>query len=229
VPRLGRLPCPVAAGIALGAAAALKAIAWPALLVVGVLFAARSGRGAAGRFAAAAAAVLAVIAGPFLVLQPRDLIENTIAFPLGLTKAHSLAASPLPGHLIASTGQAGHLAVVALMLAAAMGIGVAVIVRPPRTVVSAAAYVALTLTALFTLAPATRWGYFVYPIGIGCWLWLSGLAQPRSIWPLRSLPCPAAGGSSAPAARSAQENSPVSVEAAGAALSGSRYARLTEK
>jgi hypothetical protein len=30
------------------------------------------------------------------------------------------------------------------------------------------------LTAAFVLAPATRWGYFVYPAGIGCWLLLSG-------------------------------------------------------
>jgi hypothetical protein len=136
----------------------------------------------------AAVAVLAVIVGPFLVIQPRDLIENTIAYPLGLTKAHSPAASPLPGHLLASTGQAGHLAVVALMMAAAVGIGFALMVRPPRTVVSAAGYLALTLTALFTLAPATRWGYFVYPIGIGCWLWLSGLVQPRG--QLRRTPQP---------------------------------------
>jgi len=178
---------PVAAGLVLGAAAALKATAWPALLIVGVLFLARDGRGAAGRFAAgrfaagrfaaAAAGVLAVVVGPFLVIQPRDLIENTIAFPLGLTKAHSPAASPLPGHLIAATGSAGHTAVIALMAAGAVGICVALVIRPPRSAVSAAGYLALTLTMLFVLAPATRWGYFGYPIGIGCWLWLSGAAS----------------------------------------------------
>jgi len=167
---------PVMAGIVLGAASALKATAWPALLVVGVLLAAR------GRFGAAAAAVLAVVAGPFLLIQPRDLFDNTIAFPLGLTKAHSPAASPLPGHLLAATGQAGHLAVIALMASAALGIGVALLVRPPRTVVAAAGYLALVLTLLFMLAPATRWGYFVYPLGIACWLCLSGLVQPASAW-----------------------------------------------
>ena len=180
--RPGRLPPPVAAGIVLGAAAALKATAWPALLVVGVLFAVRDGRGAVVRFAACAAAVLAAVVGPFLAIQPRALIENTIAFPLGLTKAHSPAASPLPGHLLAATGPAGHLAVIVLMALAAAGTGVALLTRPPRTAVSAAGYLALTLTLLFTLAPATRWGYFVYPLGIGCWLWLSG----RLRWPGRS-------------------------------------------
>jgi hypothetical protein len=167
-----RFPGPVAAGLVLGAAAALKATAWPALLIVGVLLAVRPGRRAIFQFAAAAVAVLATVVGPFLVIQPRDLVENTIAFPLGLTKAHSPAASPLPGHLLAATGPAGHLAVVALMALSAAAIGGALLIRPPRTVMPAAGYLALTLTTLFTLAPATRWGYFVYPIGIGCWLWI---------------------------------------------------------
>ena len=159
-----------AAGVVLGAAATLKATAWPALLVAMVLFAARDGGRAAARFTAAAGAVLAVVVGPFLVVQPRDLVENTIAFPLGLTRAHSPAASPLPGHLLAATGEAGHLAVIGLMVVAAIGIAVAMRWRPPRTAVGAAGYLALILTLLFALAPATRWGYFVYPLGIGCWL-----------------------------------------------------------
>jgi hypothetical protein len=170
-----RLPSPAWAGIALGAAAALKATAWPALLIVGVLFLARDGRGAAARFATAAGAVLAVVVGPFLVVQPADLAVNTIGFPLGLTRAHSPAASPLPGHLLAATGPAGHLAVIALLAAAAVGLGVLLVVRPPRNAVTAAGYLALALTMLFLLAPATRWGYFIYPASIGCWLGMSGL------------------------------------------------------
>jgi hypothetical protein len=153
---------PAWAGVVLGAAAALKATAWPALLIVGVLFLVRDGRGAAARFAGAAAAVLAAIVGPVLVIQPRDLITNTIAFPLGLTSAHSPAASPLPGHLIAAAGPAGRLAVIALMVAGAAALGVLLVTRPPRTAAAAGAYLALALTMLFTLAPATRWGYFVY-------------------------------------------------------------------
>lgn len=174
-------PCPAWAGAVLGAAAALKATAWPALLVVGMLFAARDGRKAAGVFTAAAAAVVLAVAGPFLAIQPGALIENTIAFPLGLTKAHSPAASPLPGHLLAATGPAGHLAVIALMVAAAAAIGAGLLLRPPRTLVQAAGYLALILTMLFTLAPATRWGYFVYPLGIGSWLWLSGSVGAGSV------------------------------------------------
>jgi phosphatidylinositol alpha-1,6-mannosyltransferase len=174
-PDLRRPPSPAWAGIALGGAAALKATAWPAVLIVGVLFLARDGRGAAARFAAAAGAVLAVVVGPILVIQPADLAVNTIGFPLGLTRARSPAASPLPGHLIAAIGPAGHLAVIALLAAAAAGLGVLLVVWPPRNAVSAAGYLALALTMLFLLAPATRWGYFIYPASIGCWLGLSGL------------------------------------------------------
>ena len=186
-PGVRRQSAPAWAGLALGAAAALKATAWPALLIVAVLFLARDGRAAAARFAAAAAAVLAVVVGPFLLLQPRDLIANTVDFPLGLTSAHSPAASPLPGHLIAATGQAGRLAVIALMAAGAAAVAVLLVRRPPRTAAAAAAYLALVLTILFTLAPATRWGYFVYPLAIACWISLSRRtatpprpAQPRA-------------------------------------------------
>ena len=184
---------PAWAGVALGAAAALKATAWPALLIVGVLFLVRDGRGGAARFAGAAVAVLAALVGPVLVIQPRDLITNTIAYPLGLTSAHSPAASPLPGHLIAATGPAGHLAVIALMVAGAAALGILLVTRPPRTAAAAGACLALALTMLFTLAPATRWGYFGYPVGIGCWLWLSSRIPGRPSSPSRvekvPLPC----------------------------------------
>ena len=33
---------------------------------------------------------------------------------------------------------------------------------------------AIGLTLMFMLAPASRWGYFVYPAGLLGWLWLSG-------------------------------------------------------
>jgi hypothetical protein len=182
-PDISRSPCPAWAGVVLGAAAALKATAWPALLIVGVLVLARDGRAAAARFAGAGAAVLAVVVGPVLLIQPGDLVANTIAFPLGLSRAHSPAASPLPGHLIAATGPAGHLAVIALMAAGAAILVVMLVARPPRTATAAAGYLALTLAAAFTLAPATRWGYFVYPLAIACWLRLSGLVSRRPSGP----------------------------------------------
>jgi hypothetical protein len=183
---------PALAGIVIGTAASLKATAWPALLIVAVLFAVRDGRTAAARFTAAAAAMLALMVGPFLLIQPADLISNTISFPLGLTKARSPAASPLPGHLLAATGPLGHRAVIILLAATAVAFLIALAMRPPKTAAGAAVYLALILTTLFTLAPATRWGYFTYPAVILTWLWLSQARVPaRAPDPCTpSEPCP---------------------------------------
>ena len=185
--RAGPVPVPgVAAGLALGGAAAMKATAWPALLIVGVLFAVRDGTRTAGRFAVTALAVMAVTAGPILATQPAALIQNTVMFPLGLTRAVSPAASPLPGHLLAATGPAGHTAAIALLVTAACVLVAVLVRRPPRTLAAAGWFLVLALTVMFALAPATRWGYFVYPLGIGAWLVLGragltvrGLTAPR--------------------------------------------------
>jgi hypothetical protein len=185
--RAGRvtLTSPLWTGAVLGVACTMKATAWPALLIVGLLLRGRDGPAAAARCAAGAAVVLAVVVGPFLLVQPADLAVNTIAFPLGLTTARSPAASPLPGHLLAATGQAGHLAVIALLGATVAALGALLAARPPRTAFGAAKYLAIALTALFILAPATRWGYFVYPGVIGCFLWLAGLGRPAPRTPAR--------------------------------------------
>jgi len=177
--RPGAAPRPVAAGLALGLAAAMKAIAWPALLVVGIVFAMRDGRRAVARFAWPAAAVLAVTAGPVLATEPVALVQNTIMFPLGLTKTVSTAASPLPGHLLADIGPAGHAVAIALLIAVAMVLAAALALRPPRGVPAAVGYLATALTLMFALAPNSRYGYFVYPLGLGAWLWLTRIPGRR--------------------------------------------------
>jgi hypothetical protein len=52
----------------------------------------------------------------------------------------------------------------------------------PRTVAGAGWYLVLALAAMFTLAPATRWGYFVYPLTTGARLlltpWRPGTERP---------------------------------------------------
>ena len=178
---LWRRPRPVAAGLVLGAAAAMKATAWPALLVAVVLLAARDGRRAAVTLAATALAVVAAVVGPVAALGPRSLVQNTIAFPLGLASIKSEAVSPLPGRLLAETGPAGHLAAVALLALAGLAVLASLVFRPPRTVPAAIWRLIIGLTAMFVLAPATRFGYFVYPVGLLVWLEVSrmGLAAGR--------------------------------------------------
>ena len=161
---------------ALGVAAAMKATAWPAVPVFTAMLAARDGVRKAWRFAAATIVIaigLAVLLAPLGLANPYTFLQNTVLFPLGLTKHKTPAASPLPGHLLADTGMAGHWAAVALLVAAGVAFVVWLIVRPPRDTRAAAWRLAIGLTVMFTLAPATRWGYFVYPIGLAGWLLLT--------------------------------------------------------
>jgi phosphatidylinositol alpha-1,6-mannosyltransferase len=173
---------PVAAGLALGIAAAMKAIAWPAVAVAIALLAATCGRRAAIRFTVTAVAVVAVCVGPFLALYPKALIDNTLEFPLGLARVASAAASPLPGHLIAETGHAGHTIVVAALALAGLAIVVFLVVRPPRTVPRAMSLLAGAMTLMFLLAPSTRYGYFIYPLTLVIWLLvaMAGRRQPEA-------------------------------------------------
>src|SRR5215470_7640405 len=170
---LWRQPRPVLAGLAFGVAAAMKATAWPALAVAVVLLLARDGRRAAVSMSAVALAVVAAVVGPVAAAGPRSLVQNTIAFPLGLTHVKSDAVSPLPGRLLAETGQTGHLIAVALLVLAGLAVTASLVFRPPRTVPAAIWRLIIALTAMFVLAPATRFGYFVYPVGLLAWLEIS--------------------------------------------------------
>ena len=173
---LWRAPHPVLAGLALGVACAMKATAWPALLVAVVLVLVRDGRRAAWILSGTAVAVFAAIVGPVAVLGPNALIQNTISFPLGLASIKSEAVSPLPGRLLVETGETGHLIAVALLALACLGIIVSLVIRPPRTVPAATWRIVIGLSLMFVLAPATRFGYFLYPAGLLAWLGISWLA-----------------------------------------------------
>jgi glycosyl transferase family 87 len=158
------------AGLALGLATAMKATAWPAVAVVAVLLIARQGWRAATWFAAAVLGVALAIDGPTVAAHPAAALANTVLYPLGLAKVASPAASVLPGHLLASTGAVGHWAALVLMALAGAGVGAWMIVRPPRDAHGAGCRLALGLALVFVLAPASRVGYFVYPLGLAAWL-----------------------------------------------------------
>jgi hypothetical protein len=172
----------VLAALALGAACAMKYTAWPALAIVTVMVAFRDGVRPAARFAAG---VLAVAAGlvaalaPAALRHPASLLENTVAYPLGLTAAKSPAQSPLPGHLLATVGPAGHTAALALLAAAVLATVASLAVAPPATPAAAARRLAIGLTALFLLSPATRFGYFIYPISLYAWAILADAEAAR--------------------------------------------------
>jgi len=165
-----------AAGAVLGIACALKSTAWLAVPVMAAMFAARDGRRAAAGFTAAAAgtAVAAIAAlAPAVLFRPgaaKDLVSNTVLFPLGLTHDKTPAGSLLPGHLLTAMGTAGHLVSVGLLLAAGLAVAVSLLVRPPRDVPAAAWRLAAGMTLMFLLGPDVRFGYFIYPLGLAGWL-----------------------------------------------------------
>ncbi len=177
---LWRRPRFVLAGIALGLASAAKATAWPAVVVAAVLIGTRDGRGPLLTFLGWAVASCAVIVGPVAVLWPGALLDNTITFPLGLADIKSAAASPLPGHVLADTGPTGHLIAIGLLVLAGVLIAGSLVVRPPKTVPAAVWRLIIGLTLMFTLAPATRFGYFIYPASLFLWLEVSRLGLRQS-------------------------------------------------
>jgi len=170
--------CPVAAGVVLGLAAAMKATAWPALVVALVLIGARQGRRATALLGLAAAGTAVIADSPLLVAAPGAVVANTIAFPLGLAKVASPAASVLPGHLIAATGPGGRWVAIALLIIAGAAVAASLVVSPPKDAHAAGWRLAIGMTLMFLLAPASRVGYFVYPLGLAAWLLLTRLGGP---------------------------------------------------
>jgi len=170
------------AALALGVACAMKYTAWPAFAIVAVMVAARDGVRPAVRFAAgvlAAAAGLVAALAPAALAHPASILENTVAYPLGLTAAKSPAQSPLPGHLLATLGPAGHAAALALLAAAGLATVASLALWPPATPAAAARRLAIALTALFLLSPATRFGYFIYPVSLYAWAVLADGEEAR--------------------------------------------------
>jgi glycosyl transferase family 87 len=157
---------PVWAGIVCAVVITTKLTALPALAVLAVAIAAHRGWRAVSVFLGAVAGAGAVITVPVLLVDPRSFVEHVILFPAGLGEAKSPAASPLPGHLIAGLGPAGHTAALALLAAAACAIVVWLLVRPPQDPAGAVQRIAISLGTAIVLAPATRWGYLVYPLAL---------------------------------------------------------------
>jgi hypothetical protein len=165
------------AALAIGIACAMKITAWPALPVIAVMIATRDGRRAAWRFAATSAVTACTAiaaAAPAALAKPSVFLHNTVLYPLGLTRHLTPAASPLPGHLLAATGAAGHWAAIGLLLAAGLAVAAWILIRRPAGDRAVAWRLAAGLCVMVILAPATRWGYFAYPLGLLGWLGLTG-------------------------------------------------------
>lgn len=161
---------PVAAGLLLGGAAALKQAAWPAVAVSVALLAVLACTAAAWRCALIAIATVGAVLVPVLVGPVgSSALAQLAGFPLAASQFVSPAASPTPGVLLAGAGPAGRIVGSALLAAVILGIAVWLVYRPPRDLAQAAATLALAEIIAMLFLPTSRFGYLVYPAVLLLW------------------------------------------------------------
>ncbi|WP_051325266.1 glycosyltransferase 87 family protein [Glycomyces tenuis] len=162
----------LSAGLAIGAAGALKLFAWPVAVVLAFLVWRSSGSPSAlRRYLLGFAVPVAATMVPVLATDPRGFYDNVIAFGLGHGAVESPAQSPLPGFLVAQYVPGGEVIAPVLLGAAALLIATLLWRRPPTTAAAAALWGAAGLSAAFLLMPSTRFGYLLYPVVLlGWWL-----------------------------------------------------------
>jgi hypothetical protein len=169
-----------ASAAALGLACAMKPTAWPAVPVIALVLWRRDGRGAALRFAGIAAAFTLAATVPAIVADPAAMVDNTILFPLGLTRHLTPADGLMPGDLLARSLPDGHAVAAALVVLAGAAVAAWLIRRPPRDLRAATWRLALGLALVFALGPAERFGYFIYPLALAGWFLLTRPARKQS-------------------------------------------------
>jgi hypothetical protein len=157
-----------AAGVAVGAAAALKLFAWPVAAVL-LFRAATRGRSTALRYAAGAAGLPVLALVPPALVDSRALVDNVVGFPLGRGVVTTPAQSPLIGYLVAQHLPGGASIALGLLAAAALSVAVWLVRRPPRSAGDAALVSGYGLLAMLLLLPSTRFGYLLYPIALFAW------------------------------------------------------------
>ena len=168
------------AALVLGVACAIKPTVWAVIPVLTAMTWFRVSHRTAVKFTgtvAGTAVVLALAAAPNVLATPDAIKQNLIDYPLGISKYKTVAASPLPGHLIAGLGHAGELTVDALLLLTVIAFTAWLVVRPPRDMRDAAIRLVVGYTAVFTLASSSRFGYYAYPLALIGWL---ALTRPQS-------------------------------------------------
>jgi hypothetical protein len=155
------------AGVALGVACAMKVTALPVALVLVPMLLARGGWRPALTFAGSgvlAALGSAAVTAPAMLADPRDLVHNMVLFPLRLTPQQTTAASPMPGQVVAASESTGKVLIIALLVTLMTAVTVYLWRRPARDVSAAVLQTVVIWTLIFSLAPSTRFGYFVYPL-----------------------------------------------------------------
>lgn len=164
---------PVLAGLVIGCAGSLKFTAWPLLVFLAFAIKDRQGRPAPLRYILSVASVVVPVVGAGFAVAPSSFFENVVRFPLGLTKVRSPAASPLLGQVLVSVLPHHKTAVTAgLLVLGIVVVVVAFLKRRPTTPAGAARFTAFVMCVATVLAPATRFGYLIYPANLLVWGYL---------------------------------------------------------
>ncbi|MGO9963791.1 MAG: glycosyltransferase 87 family protein [Acidimicrobiales bacterium] len=171
---------PIPSGVAMGLAGTLKFTAWPLLVLLVLGEWDRRGRRALWRYALAAAVVVVPVTGVAVGLAPHAFVLNAIRFPLGLTKVKSPAASPLLGQELVTLFPAAKPELITMLTLFGLAVvGYGLLKWTPTTPQRAAAFCGLAMLLATLLAPATRFGYLIYPLDLLTWaVLLSPVTSP---------------------------------------------------
>lgn len=174
---------PVLAGFVAGLAATLKFTSWPLLVLLFFCVHDRENRRAPLRFGISALLVAGPVIGAGIASSPAAFIENVIRFPLGLASVKSPAASPLLGQVLVNLlPHEKRLITSTLVLLGAVIVLWTLRRWPPRSAGAVARMAAFAMGVATVLAPATRFGYLIYPVNLVVWGWLldgMGLQEAR--------------------------------------------------
>ena len=171
---------PSLAGVAFGLAATLKLTAWPALVLMTFAVRDKDGRPAPWRYASGRRSSPSCRrSSPAWRSGPEAFFENVVSFPLGLAHVKSPAASPLLGEVLTTVFPGDRRVVTAVLGFTGLVLVVAYLARhTPRTPAEVCAATAFVLFAATVLAPATRFGYLIYPANFVVWAYvLDGLGR----------------------------------------------------
>jgi hypothetical protein len=86
-----------------------------------------------------------------------------VLFPLRLTPQQTTAASPMPGQMVAA-GESGKLLMAVFLVVLITAVCTYLWRRPARDLGTALLQMTVIWTMIFSLAPSTRYGYFIYPL-----------------------------------------------------------------
>ncbi len=161
---------PLRAGLAIGLATTLKFTAWPLAFLLCFVIRGRGDKPSYIKFITALSSVLIPVLLIAIAPSPESFIVNVIRFPLGLSKVSSPAASPLLGQVLVSIFHGEKKAVTYMLL----GIGILAVVLMfikyrPKNVSEAARFASFVMFLATVLAPATRFGYLIYPVNLFTW------------------------------------------------------------